>query len=87
MELDSLQNNNPRGYMELIRAMRDGSFDKSAQDDTSGVNPSEWYTHFSNLLAKEVDKNDYLEQYILDNVDLDINELNEPFTLEELSNG
>ena len=39
MELDSMQNNNPRGYMELIRAMRDGSFDKSAQDDTLGVKP------------------------------------------------
>ena len=36
-ELDSMQNNNPRGYMELIRAMRNGSFDKSASDDTAEV--------------------------------------------------
>ena len=87
IELDSMQNNNPRGYMELIRAMRDGSFDKSTSDDTSGVRPSEWYSHFSNLLAKKVHDDNNLQKYISDNIDLTRNELNEPFTLEELSSG
>ena len=45
-ELDSMENNNPRGYMDLIRAMRDGSFDKTTSDDTSGVSPTKWHTHF-----------------------------------------
>ena len=86
-ELDSMEHNNPRGYMELIRAMRDGSFDKSTSDDTSAVNPTKWHAHFSNLLAKKVDNNTNLEQYIADNIDFHINELSEPFTLGELSKG
>ena len=59
VELDSMENSNPRGYMDLIRAMRDSSFDKSTSDDTSGVKPSEWHAHFSRLLSKKVniDKN------------------------------
>ena len=84
-ELDSMENNNPRGYMDIIRSMRDGSFDKKTSDDTSGVSPTKWHAHFSNLLAKNVNKDDKLEQYILNNIDFDLNELNEPFLLEELS--
>ena len=87
LELDSMENNNPRGYMDLVKAMRDGTFDKQTTDDTSGVSPSNWHAHFSNLLAKEVDNDNYLQQYISDNIDLNINELNNPFTMEELSNG
>ena len=83
-ELDSMEQNNPRGYMELIRAMRDGSFDKSTSDDTSGISPSMWHSHFSNLLAKKIDSNDYLEQYIVDNINKNENKLNEPFSLKEL---
>ena len=86
-ELDSMENNNPRGYMELIRAMRDGSFDKSISDDTTGVSPSKWYNHFSKLLAKKVHNDDHLEQYIFDNIDTNTNELNYPFSMEELSKG
>ena len=84
-ELDSMQNNNPRGYMDLIRSMRDGDFDKSTSDDTSGINPSKWHSHFSNLLAKRVNNDENIEKYIQDNIDSRINELNEPFTLDELS--
>ena len=64
LELDSMENNNPRGYMDLVKAMRDGTFDKQTTDDTSGVSPSKWHAHFSNLLAKEVDNDNYLQQYI-----------------------
>ena len=75
-ELDSMQNNDPRGYMDLVKSMRDGSFDRAISDDTSGVSPSTWHSHFSNLLAKKIDpvKSDVLEE----------NELNEPFTHLEL---
>ena len=54
LELDTMENNNPRGYMQLIRAMRDGSFDKTMPDNTTGVSPSNWHDHFSNLLARQV---------------------------------
>ena len=47
-ELDSMEQNNPRGYMNLFRAMRDGSFDKSTSDDTSSISPSSWHYNFSN---------------------------------------
>ena len=87
LELDSMESNNPRGYMDLIRSMRDGNFDKATSDDTSGVSALKWHAHFSNLLAKNVNNDENLEHYIRDNIDLNINELNEPFTLEELSIG
>ena len=45
-ELDSMHHNNPRGYMQLIKSMREGNFDKQTPDDTSGVSPSEWFSHF-----------------------------------------
>ena len=37
VELDSMERNDPRGYMELIRSMRNGGFDKATSDDTSGI--------------------------------------------------
>ena len=46
LELDSMENSNPRGYMELIRAMGDGSLDKAMSDDTSEIKQSKWNTHF-----------------------------------------
>ena len=56
MELDSMENSNPRGYMNLIKAMRDGSFDKATSDDTSSISPTKWHDHFSSLLAKMLKK-------------------------------
>ena len=85
VELDSMERNDPRGYMELIRSMRNGGFDKATSDDTSGITPPTWHTHFSDLLANTVDPN--FEELIKDNIDSIDNELNEPFTLSELSAG
>ena len=51
------------------------------------MRPSECYSHFSNSLAKKVHDDNNLQKYISDNIDLTRNELNEPFTLEELSSG
>ena len=42
-ELDSMEKTNPRGYMQLIKSFREGSFDKNIPDDTSGVSPNEWH--------------------------------------------
>ena len=85
VELDSMENNNPRGYMELIRSMRDGGFDKATSDDTSGIKPVTWHNHFSNLLAKKVDLDSNLTKSIEENINLIDNELNEAFTLGELT--
>ena len=89
VEHDSMERNDPRGYMELIRSMRNGGFDKATSDDTSGITPPTWHTHFSSLLAKKIDpiKKDNLEELIRNNINLIENELNEPFTLLELLTG
>ena len=86
IELDSMERNDPRGYMDLVRSMRNGGFDKATTDDTSGISPTMWFNHFSDLLAKQVDpvEKDNFEQLVKDNIDSIDNELNEPFTLQEL---
>ena len=50
-ELDSIHNNNPKGYWDLIKSMRDGNFDKEVSDDTASISPQTWFKHFSELLA------------------------------------
>ena len=87
MELDSMEKCNPRGYMELVKSMRDGGFDKAVPDDTSSIPPSSWHIHFSNLLAKKVDPEiqNNLKKLITENIDNFQNELSEPFSTLELS--
>ena len=53
-ELDSLENSDPRGYMQLVKSMREGNFDKK-KDDTSGVSHNDLHHHFKKLLAKKID--------------------------------
>ena len=43
--------------MDLVKSMRDGNFDKEVSDDTSSVSPQNWFTHFSKLLARNVQSN------------------------------
>ena len=86
IELDSMQENNPRGYMQLIRSMREGNFDKQTPDDTSGVSPSDWFLHFSNLLAKNVDqtRKKELDEIISQNANQYKTELDNPISVDEL---
>ena len=49
---EEIKKNDPRGYMDLFKSMRDGNFDKDVSDDTSDISPQEWFNHFSKLLAK-----------------------------------
>ena len=86
LELDSMQHDNPRGYMQLINSMREGNFDKSTPDDTSGISPSEWYTHFSNLLEKNpnASKTAIIMDYINENTDRFKTKLDNQFSAEEL---
>ena len=86
MELDSMENDNPRGYMQLINSMREGNFDRSTPDDTSGVSPSNWHSHFKELLTKtsNSDKNDQLLEFIDQNIDLFKSKLDDQFSINEL---
>ena len=85
-ELDSMENNNPRGYMQLVKSMREGNFDKLTPDDTSNVIPRDWHSHFSNLLAKQNDptKTDNLNNFVKDNVDSLQTKLDDPITVVDL---
>ena len=38
--------------MQLIKSLREGNFDKNTPDDTSGVIPTDWHSHFTNLLTQ-----------------------------------
>ena len=89
VQLDSVKKNDPKGYMDLIKSMRDGNFDREVSDDTSGISPKEWFSHFSNLLSKYVHSDLNIEQkeYIESHSDLFKSELDFPFTKCELIKG
>ena len=80
-DLDTMQHNNPRGYMQLIRSMREGNVDKKTPDDTSGVSPADWYSHFRELLAQNIEttRKKELNDILHLNVDIFKSKLDEPF--------
>ena len=85
-ELDSLENSDPRGYMQLVKSMRDGNYDKATPDDTSGVSPGDWHEHFSKLLSKPIDntRTDHLKEFINNNVESLKTKMDNPITPTEL---
>ena len=69
-ELDELHSSNPKGYMDLVQSMRDGSFDKKMSDSTSHVSPETWRQHFQDLLGPPVQQTpdeDELIDYVQSN--------------------
>ena len=83
-QLEDLEVSNPRGYMQLIKSMRNGNFDKNNLDDTSNVSPSAWHRHFSDLLSKKIEVDPNIKSFINENKALFESELGVPFTKEEL---
>ena len=86
-DLDKMHDKDPKAYMELVKALRDGSHDKPKVSDTDSVEPEEWLEHFKNLLGKtkeaSVDDVDH-EKFVKENIDKFTSELDEPFSKEEL---
>ena len=84
-ELDSLKNNNPRGYMNIVKSLKSGSFDKKVSDDSSFVPPDDWKAHFQDMLGPpvppEVDED--LSAYIEENCDQVESELGVKITKSE----
>ena len=66
-----MKNNNPREYMNIVKSLKSGSFDKKVSDDSSFVSPNDWQSHFQNLLGPKIpDDNDAdLAAYIEENCD------------------
>ena len=87
-DLDTIKRNDPKGYMDLIKSLRDGNFDREMSDDTSDISPQDWFGHFSKLLSRNVSDLDIEHQTIIDSEkDLFITELDHPFTKTELLRG
>ena len=88
-DLESIKRNDPKGYIDLVKSMRDGNFDREMSDDTSDISPQIWFNHFSKLLAKNGNLvSDFDHQTIIDSeIDLFKTELDHPFTKTELLNG
>ena len=85
-----MQENNPRGYMNLVKSLRTGSFDKKVSDDSSFVSAENWHAHFSNLLGPQVlpNQNDEsMGSFIGENCDNLGTNLGQSFTRAELIEG
>ena len=86
-ELDQLHQSNPKGYMDLVKSMRDGSFDKPVSDSTSYVSPEKWREHFKGLLGPQIPSSpteDVLIDYVRQHCQGAKSELDRPFTRTEL---
>ena len=86
-ELDQLYSSNPRGYMNIVKTLRDGSFDKKVADNSSFVSPDRWQQHFSELLGPPVPPSHadlVMTSYIADNSDRLKSELDNPITRAEM---
>ena len=85
-ELDTMQNTNPRGYMNLVKSLRDGSFDKQTVSDSEYVSPGNWQNHFKNLLGPAVSptpQDEDMMSFVSQNCDKIESDLERPFTRSE----
>ena len=90
MDLDSMKDNNPRGYMNLVKSLRSGSFDKKVSDDSSFVSAEKWHSHFVDLLGPPVTSckdDETMTSFIETNRDNFSTELDLKFTRVELLSG
>ena len=87
VQLDQIHGSNPKGYMDLVKSLRDGTFDKQVSDTTSHVSPHKWREHFQGLLGHPVQQSpasDDMLSYIEQNCEGAKSELDLPFTRSEL---
>ena len=87
--LDVLHKANPRGYMNLVKSLREGTFDKKMPDDSSFISPEGWRSHFSALLDPPPSPtqgvtHDDMMSYIATNCALESSDLSEKITKTEL---
>ena len=89
-DLDTLNKTNPEEYMDIVKSLRDGSFDRQTSNDTSFAHPKAWREHFASLLAPPV-ANNPSDQGLLDLVHENCknfeSELSNPITVTEFLEG
>jgi hypothetical protein len=86
-DLNQLYVSNPKGYMDLVKSLRDGTFDKSVTNPTSHVSPEKWQEHFQSLLGPPVPRSPSEEElidYVKQNCDALKSELDRHFSKAEL---
>ena len=86
-DLELINRSDPKGYMDLVKTLKEGTFDKKMPSDTEGIAPDAWLNHFKDLLGKAkapTVKDHEMEEYILKNIDAFQTELDQPFTHDEL---
>ena len=62
VELDKMHKYNPQGCMDLVKSLRDGSFDKKVAETTSHVSTESWKQHFQGLLGPPVEQSHSQEE-------------------------
>ena len=85
--METLLKSNPQKYLDLVKSLKNDSFDKIKNSDTDSVKPDEWFSHFSNLLGKSLDKfqaDEDMEKYVAEHLDIVESDLDFPFTKKEL---
>ena len=86
-KLEGMHGTDPKKYMDLVKTLRNGDFDKQKQSDTSAVSPEDWFSHFSELLGRSVDQTEAdsdMLSFINSNIDMfSCPELDKPFTRDE----
>ena len=83
VELEEMHKSNPKGYMDLVRSIRDGSFDKKVAETTSHVSPEGWKLHFQGLLGPTVEQSPTQEElvsFVENNCDTAKSSLDQPIT-------
>ena len=76
--------------MNIVKSLRDGSFDKKKSDDSSFIGPEKWREHFSALLGPPVSvtqSDKEMIDYIESNCDKFESDLGTPFTRAEYLKG
>ena len=87
LQLESLHKSDPKQYMDLVKSLKNGSFDKINKCDTDSVKPDEWFSHFSNLFGKSLNKSELdieMQKYVAENIDSLESDLDFTFTKKEL---
>ena len=51
VELEAMHKSNPKGYMDLVQSLRDGTFDKRVAETTSHASPDNWRNNFSRVIG------------------------------------
>ena len=86
-DLESINRSDPKGHMDLVKTLKEGTFDKNMPSDTAGITPDSWLNHFKELLGKTLvpaARDQEMGDHVLKNVDAFQTELDQPFTHDEL---